>query len=87
MQLRSLVLAPKLENDYFKWNEKCMCFLYFFTYLTVSKIIVNNTNFPSNGTTNDVGGMISANSKKNTVNDSKIDILNDTCNQEMVRIN
>lgn len=64
-----------------------MCFLYFFTYLTVSKIIVNNTNFPSNGTTNDVGGMISANSKKNTVNDSKIDILNDTCNQEMVRIN
>lgn len=52
------------------------------TYLTVSSIIVNNTNFPSNGTTNDVGGIISANSKKNTVNDSKIDILNDTCNQE-----
>lgn len=48
------------------------------TYLTVSKIIVNNTNFPRSGTTNDVGGIISARSKKNTVNDSKMDILNDT---------
>lgn len=47
-------------------------------YLTVSKIIVNSTNFPSNGTTNDVGGMISASSRKNTVNESRMDILNDT---------
>lgn len=47
-------------------------------YLNVSSIIVNKTNFPSSGTTNDVGGIISANSKKNTVNDSKIDMLNDT---------
>lgn len=58
-----------------------------FTYLTVSRIIVNNTNFPRSGTTNDVGGIISANSKKNTVSESKIEILNDTCNQEMVCIN
>lgn len=43
-------------------------------YLKVSNIIVNSTNFPSNGTTNDVGGMISANRRKNTVSDSKMDI-------------
>ena len=45
-----------------------------FTYLNVSRIIVNKTNFPSRGTTNDVGGMISANKRKNTVRDSRIDI-------------
>lgn len=45
------------------------------TYLKVSKIMVNNTNFPNKGTTNDVGGIISANSKKNTVSDSNIEIL------------
>jgi len=39
---------------------------------SVTSIIVNNKYFPSNGTVNDVGGIISANSKKNTVNDSKI---------------
>lgn len=48
------------------------------TYLNVSSIIVKSTNFPNNGTTNEVGGIISANSKKNTVSDSKIDILNET---------
>ena len=42
------------------------------TYLNVSNIIVNNTNLPSKGTTKDVGGIISANSKKNTVSDSKM---------------
>lgn len=47
-------------------------------YLNVSKIMVNNTNFPKSGTTNDVGGIISANNKKNTVNDSKIEILRET---------
>lgn len=36
--------------------------------------MVNNTNLPRSGTTNDVGGMISANRRKNTVNDSKIEI-------------
>ena len=40
--------------------------------LKVSRIMVKSTNFPSKGTTSDVGGMISANSKKNTVRDSKM---------------
>ena len=44
------------------------------TYLKVSRIIVKRTNFPKSGTTNDVGGMISANKRKNTVRDSKIEI-------------
>lgn len=44
------------------------------THLNVSKIIVKSTNFPSKGTTNEVGGIISASSKKNTVKDSNIDI-------------
>lgn len=55
--------------------------MFIIAYLNVSSIIVNKTNFPSSGTTNDVGGIISANSKKNTVNDSKIDMLNDTWNE------
>ena len=42
-------------------------------YLKVSKIMVKSTNFPRSGTTRDVGGMISASSKKNTVNDSKME--------------
>ncbi len=41
-------------------------------HLNVSRIIVNRTNFPRRGTTSDVGGMISARSKKNTVNESKM---------------
>ena len=49
------------------------------SHLNVSNIIVNSTNFPNKGTTNDVGGIISANKRKKTVNDSKIDMLNDTC--------
>lgn len=44
------------------------------SYLNVSNIIVNNTNLPSNGTTNEVGGIISASSRKNTVSDSRMDI-------------
>lgn len=47
--------------------------------------MVNKTNFPKSGTTNDVGGMISASSKKNTVSESKIDMLNDTCRGMQVR--
>lgn len=47
---------------------------YKFSYLNVSRIIVNNTNLPSSGTTNDVGGIISASSRKNTVSDSRMDI-------------
>lgn len=51
------------------------------SHLNVSSIIVNSTNFPSNGTTSDVGGMISANKRKNTVNDKRMDMLSDTCNE------
>lgn len=36
--------------------------------------IVNNKYFPSNGTAKDVGGMISASNKKNTVSDTRIEI-------------
>lgn len=43
-------------------------------YLKVSSIIVNRTNLPSSGTTNDVGGIISASSRKNTVRDSRMEI-------------
>lgn len=45
-----------------------------------TKIIVKSRYFPSNGIANDVGGMISANSKKNTVNDTRIEMHNVTCN-------
>ena len=41
-------------------------------YLKVSKIIVKSTNFPRRGTTNEVGGMISANRRKNTVRERRI---------------
>lgn len=44
------------------------------SYLNVSRIIVNKTNFPSSGTTSEVGGIISANKRKNTVSDSKIEM-------------
>ena len=40
--------------------------------LNVSNIIVNKTNLPIKGTTSDVGGIISARSRKNTVSDSKM---------------
>jgi hypothetical protein len=49
-----------------------------FAYLNVSKIIVKSTNLPRRGTTREVGGMISANSRKNTVRDSRIEIDKDT---------
>lgn len=48
------------------------------SYLNVSNIIVNSTNFPSSGTTSDVGGIISASRRKNTVNDKRMDMLSDT---------
>ena len=40
----------------------------------VTNIIVNRRYFPKSGTASDVGGIISAKSKKNTVSDSKIEI-------------
>lgn len=39
---------------------------------------MNSTNFPNSGTTRDVGGIISASSKKNTVSERRMDMLNDT---------
>lgn len=47
------------ENRYWKKKNGKEKESYFGTHLTVSNIIVNNTNFPNNGTTNEVGGMIS----------------------------
>ena len=40
----------------------------------VTKIIVNRRYFPNNGTAKDVGGIISASSKKNTVSDKRMDM-------------
>ena len=45
-----------------------------FTYLNVSRIMVNKTNLPKRGTTSDVGGMISASKRKNTVSESKMEM-------------
>jgi hypothetical protein len=36
--------------------------------------MVKSTNFPSSGTTNEVGGMISASSRKNTVSDNRMEM-------------
>ena len=46
--------------------------------LKVSRIMVKRTNLPSSGTTSEVGGMISASSRKNTVRDSRIEIERET---------
>ena len=39
-----------------------------------TSIMVKSRYFPSKGTAKEVGGIISASSKKNTVNDSKMEI-------------
>ena len=41
---------------------------------SVTNIIVNNKYFPMRGITRDVGGIKSANSKKNTVSEIRIEI-------------
>ena len=41
-------------------------------HLKVSRIIVKRTNFPRSGTTSEVGGMISARRRKNTVRESRM---------------
>ena len=41
---------------------------------SVTKIMVNRRYLPSKGTANEVGGIISASSRKNTVNDKRIDM-------------
>jgi hypothetical protein len=43
-------------------------------YLKVSRIMVKRTNLPRRGTTREVGGMISASSRKNTVSDSRMEM-------------
>lgn len=48
----------------------------------VTSIMVNNKYFPKSGTVSDVGGIISANNKKNTVNDNKILIHNEIFSPE-----
>lgn len=45
----------------------------------VTRIIVNNKYFPSKGMASDVGGIISAKSKKNTVNERRMEEQSDTC--------
>ena len=46
--------------------------------LNVSRIMVKRTNLPRRGTTREVGGMISARRRKNTVNESRIEMDKDT---------
>lgn len=47
-----------------------------------TNIMVNSKYLPSNGTANDVGGIISANSKKNTVSDTRIEMQSVTFSPE-----
>ena len=47
--------------------------------LKVSRIMVKRTNFPRRGTTREVGGMISARSRKNTVRERRMEIERLTC--------
>lgn len=44
----------------------------------VTRIMVNNKYFPSKGMASDVGGIISANSKKNTVSERRMEEHSDT---------
>ena len=46
--------------------------------LKVSRIMVKSTNLPRRGTTREVGGMISASRRKNTVRESRIEIDRET---------
>lgn len=48
----------------------------------VTSIIVNKRYFPRSGTASDVGGIISASRRKNTVNDRRIDTVNVTFSPE-----
>lgn len=42
-----------------------------------TRIMVNSKYFPNKGIASDVGGIISASNRKNTVSDTKIEMLND----------
>ena len=46
--------------------------------LNVSRIMVKRTNLPRRGTTREVGGMISARRRKNTVKESRIEMDKET---------
>ena len=46
--------------------------------LKVSRIMVKRTNLPRRGTTREVGGMISARRRKNTVRESRMEMDKDT---------
>ena len=61
------ILQPKIQISILEKDFKNTI-----EYLNVSRIMVKRTNFPSKGTTSDVGGMISASKRKNTVNDSNM---------------
>lgn len=45
--------------------------------LSDTNIIVNSKYLPNSGIARDVGGIISASNRKNTVSDTKIEMLND----------
>lgn len=45
--------------------------------LSDTSIMVNSRYFPKSGIASDVGGIISASNRKNTVSDTKIEMLND----------
>ena len=47
-----------------------------------TSIIVNRRYFPSRGMANEVGGIISASNKKNTVSDTRIEIHSVTWNKK-----
>ena len=52
------------------------------TDLMETRIMAKMRYFPSSGTTSDVGGMISASSKKNTVSDSRMEMERLTWNEQ-----
>ena len=52
-------------------------------HLKVSRIMVNRTNFPNKGTTREVGGMISASRRKNTVRERRMLMERLTCNTQI----
>ena len=53
------------------------------SHLNVSRIIVKRTNFPSKGTTREVGGMISASRRKKTVRERRMLMERLTCNKQL----
>ena len=53
--------------------------------LNVSRIMVKRTNLPRRGTTREVGGMISARRRKNTVKESRMEMDKDTWMKNWMR--